>query len=406
MGLDNTTLFVANIVILIVAAAAYAWIWLRVQGERHWLCWIVSNLMFAGALTIYAARPELPVELAIWPDALLLLGFGLRLLAARTFNGRATALWAVCAPAACYVLMGMTTNSLSLNFATVNTMLALLGAAVGVEFWRDRADGLPSRYALAAIYGLMALSFALRSLQGLFIEDQIVTYIPYDILLEIHLLVALIYVAGGSVFVLSIAYERRAVALRQAALLDPLTGLPNRRAFEMALRALKREADGKGFALALFDIDHFKRINDRHGHTAGDEALRHFARACTAVLRETDRFFRIGGEEFALIVAEVTPEEAGTVVERVRAAANGCVVEVHGHALALTASAGVCHSALVGLDFDSLIEAADAQLYAAKNAGRDRTASAPLPAGAGRRDKPPSRTGPPWPDPVPVTRTA
>src|SRR5262249_5609226 len=131
---------------------------------------------------------------------------------------------------------------------------------------------------------------------------------------------------------------------------------------------------GRPLALALIDLDHFKQINDTHGHGVGDAVIRSAVRACLASLRAIDRMGRIGGEEFAVLLPETNREGAAIVAERLRAAVAALAVEIEGATpIATTASVGV--AALGEGDatrIDALIARADRALYAAKRGGRNR----------------------------------
>jgi len=147
---------------------------------------------------------------------------------------------------------------------------------------------------------------------------------------------------------------------------DGLTGLSNRRAFDEQLRDLiaRSERRGTPLSLVIFDLDHFKRINDQFGHPAGDEMLKDFARALTGSVREPHLVSRIGGEEFAVLLPGATWEDGQRVALRVqdRARQSG---------LGTTASAGVAGFPSDADNATALLRAADWALYAAKRAGRD-----------------------------------
>jgi two-component system cell cycle response regulator len=163
---------------------------------------------------------------------------------------------------------------------------------------------------------------------------------------------------------------------------DPLTGVLNRRALEEALGQETARAHRHGHALAMvmLDIDHFKRVNDTHGHPAGDQVLRSFAKVTSSVLREGDVLFRYGGEEFAVMLPHTGLEGALNAARRILCAVAATPFDVAGSVLNITASAGVACLASAG-DGAELIAAADAALYAAKNSGRNRAvASGPRPA--------------------------
>jgi diguanylate cyclase (GGDEF)-like protein len=242
------------------------------------------------------------------------------------------------------------------------------------EFWRDRADALPSRYGLILAYGLVATSFLARFVQGVFLGSGMPLLNPDDLRLQVHLAVAIVHTTASGAFALSIAYERGARELRKTAMSDELTGLPNRRAFVARLREAIDARGGSDFAVTIFDIDHFKQINDRHGHAVGDEALRACARTFMEALPEDAFFARIGGEEFGAILPGVTEEEGWLIADTLRRAVKEEALVGDGRQIRLSVSAGICHTASDTRDFDALMRAADARLYDAKNAGRDRVA--------------------------------
>lgn len=169
----------------------------------------------------------------------------------------------------------------------------------------------------------------------------------------------------------AIEAEVRAVAFAEAALRDPLTGIPNRagalRRLDQLIRAARR---GRPGAVALLDIDHFKSVNDRHGHAAGDEVLRRVATTVTRAIREVDQLARYGGEEFLLVLDGLTLHEARRACRRVSQLITEIDWDDVAPGLRVTASIGV---AVVrpGLDRELILREADAAMYAAKAAGRN-----------------------------------
>ena len=156
--------------------------------------------------------------------------------------------------------------------------------------------------------------------------------------------------------------------LEHLSLADPLTGLGNRRAFDDALAAelARGQRTGAAVGLLLIDVDHFKRFNDRHGHQAGDDALMSVARVLQEEARIEDRACRVGGEEFAVLLPGADEAAAMVVAERIR-----CGVERAPAQEQVTVSLGVA-SATGGEEPEGLFAQADARLYAAKEAGRNR----------------------------------
>jgi diguanylate cyclase (GGDEF)-like protein len=163
-------------------------------------------------------------------------------------------------------------------------------------------------------------------------------------------------------------------AALKASRTDQLTDLPNRRhilgLLDEALAA--HENTEAGLCVAVIDIDHFKAINDAHGHEAGDAVLEHFARSCRERVRAQDGLGRTGGEEFLLLLPEVRLDDAVRIIDRIRDGFPMAVLRHSGLELPCTFSAGVTE-ALPDDDRSSILRRADRALYAAKEEGRNRT---------------------------------
>jgi diguanylate cyclase (GGDEF)-like protein len=163
------------------------------------------------------------------------------------------------------------------------------------------------------------------------------------------------------------------VELRILASTDPLTGVYNRRRFH-ELGQYERVREGRsprGLSLLALDLDHFKRVNDEHGHGAGDATLVRFVQACSTCLRAMDTLGRTGGEEFAVLLPETPLAEACAVAERMRAAVAECVLPGCQGPFQITVSLGVAQLR-PDEPFEALMARADQQLYAAKHGGRNR----------------------------------
>jgi diguanylate cyclase (GGDEF)-like protein len=184
------------------------------------------------------------------------------------------------------------------------------------------------------------------------------------------------WLVGHAAIALGNAREHRTV--ERQALVDPLTGLPNRRLAEGALETELARAGrfGEPLALLMADLDDFKRINDRWGHPFGDEVLREFAAALAESIREIDLAGRWGGEEFAVVLPGTDVEGGAALAERIRSRlGQRIIVAPDGERVEVTASFGV--GAYPGVRTkDDLVAAADGALYEAKRAGKDRIARA------------------------------
>ena len=174
--------------------------------------------------------------------------------------------------------------------------------------------------------------------------------------------------------VVAVRKVRQARRLHNLASTDELTGLANRRALtaaaETALAQSRR--DGSPLAMLMVDVDHFKQINDTHGHAFGDEVLRHLARVLAAGLREQDRLGRLGGEEFLAVLPAASLADARRVAERMRAAVAAAPMPGPDGPVAVTVSIGVAGGEETSAA--ALIARADAALYQAKHAGRNTVA--------------------------------
>lgn len=177
---------------------------------------------------------------------------------------------------------------------------------------------------------------------------------------------------------LAIRQIHMARRLRKIAATDPLTGVANRRSIEWRGQRLLdwARAEDQPFAVALLDVDHFKLVNDQHGHQAGDAVLVRLAAACRDALRQGDVIGRIGGEEFVLLLPGAGIEPARDVAERLRSAVATLKLDDVAPDLAVTVSLGVTVSQVGDGEFGTLVERADRALYRAKAAGRNRVAVA------------------------------
>lgn len=383
--MDVFTLFGANAIILIVMASGFLAAWLKRRDERYWPSWIGGNIALATALIFFMYLPEGTSWTGVIPHTLLVLGFGLRWRAAQIFtSGRATwlpLLAAICLTLALFALPSL--FSAGMVFVLTNVILACQSTAIAAHFWRERLPGSPSSYGLFFAYGVMALSFGMRILEGLAFLDRFTSYLPHDGTLPLHLTIAVVHTSASGAFALSIAYERAALRLRkerdsarakantlgELAERDSLTGMLNRRAVEPRFTELQ----SAGFStVAVIDLDRFKAINDEYGHACGDDVLR---AAASALEPDEDCLVtRLGGEEFMLLLRGKKARERAE--RRRQAIPQRVAAEVAGLDRVVTASMGLVELPRRGMvyrSFEDLYASADRLLYAAKETGRNRT---------------------------------
>jgi diguanylate cyclase (GGDEF)-like protein len=188
----------------------------------------------------------------------------------------------------------------------------------------------------------------------------------------------LAYAMASAIFMALLCTERETQRYRHAAHIDALTGIANHGALLKAARRLfeRCRQDRAPFALIMFDLDHFKEINDLCGHRAGDDILRAFADTVRGLLRPTDFFGRYGGEEFTVVLPGAGIETARSIAERVRHAFAEAHRFCEGQTVNATVSAGV-GEASAHMSFEDIIDAADQAMYQAKHLGRNRVEQAP-----------------------------
>ncbi|MFJ3149737.1 diguanylate cyclase [Pseudomonas putida] len=171
----------------------------------------------------------------------------------------------------------------------------------------------------------------------------------------------------------ALGYREHLEEQRQKALLDPLTGLPNRAAWseQVEREMLDWQENGGHLAMAILDLDHFKRINDNYGHLAGDKVLKIVADQLRKRLRGRDFIARFGGEEFVLLLPQTTPAVAAQMAEVLRATVEACPFHFKGERVVITTSIGL-GAFRSGERSDQVLKRADAALYRAKEQGRNR----------------------------------
>ncbi|MBP8098101.1 MAG: GGDEF domain-containing protein [Arenimonas sp.] len=193
----------------------------------------------------------------------------------------------------------------------------------------------------------------------------------YESMAQLSMFLVTAVVSGLVAFVFASRTESQRQALERLATLDSLTGVPNRRAMEQELQIAVAEhrREGTAYGLAMLDLDHFKGINDEHGHEAGDEVLIAFARLVACSTRKVDRIFRFGGEEFVLLMPATHVDGLHAIDASVRARV---AEQLDCRGRAVTVSIGAA-SLRPDEDWQAWMSRADAALYMAKRQGRNRT---------------------------------
>ena len=372
-SLDVTTLFIVAtcVAALLGLFMLFAWTQDRIRALAWWgAAYLIGGFSVALWLCGQRALPFMPAPL---PSALLFLACGMIWNAARLFHAR-NVLWpALFAGAVVWMLACSTTlfppmgaNRIMLASVIVATYTFLTAA----ELWRERRKALMRRWPALFVPVLHGAVFLFPIPIARLMPNQSGLATLAAGWIGVFVLEMLLYAVGAAFIVLVLTKERTLRTHKTAALTDPLTGLFNRRGLIEATRELTANRRPRPFTVLAFDLDHFKSINDRFGHSVGDEVLRLFASVASTSLRVTDFVSRLGGEEFAAIIPG-SLDEGIVIAERVRVAFESAARTVAGRYLGATVSVGVAAHA-AATNFDALLARADEALYAAKRAGRNR----------------------------------
>jgi diguanylate cyclase (GGDEF)-like protein len=377
MSLDTSTLY---LVATMVAAMLGAMLLFFGRQENipalKW--WGTAYLLGAASVALWTvAAGTLGEMLTLALNAVGFVACGMVWNASRVFHGRKPNLPGLVLGAIAWIaaVMILPPEASAIRLTIGAGIVAVYAALTATELWSERRRTMQRRWLAIVVPVLHGFVLMLPILLGdllhphgdLFSSSIWVTVFAIELVLY----------AVGTVFVIfMLVSERTVTAHRTAASMDPLTGMFNRRGFaEATSRVIEREANaGRPVTAMIFDIDHFKSINDRFGHPAGDEILKLFSAVVVNSLRITDLSGRIGGEEFAALLP-CSLEEAVIVAERVREAFESSGIVDETGPVATTVSIGVAGGP-AGTELEVLLAAADTALYQAKRSGRNRVEAA------------------------------
>ncbi|MBZ9864350.1 diguanylate cyclase [Mesorhizobium sp. CA15] len=330
--------------ILVLVAHVVAF-WRYTKNADPWLCQVVLALLTLGFLVLCLS-------------AMQYLGF-------RDYRRAIVPTLAAMAACAIFTFLGFDGIGFQITYAAVTALLA----AIGAMFWMKGDHDRRILLVVSFLSGACGLSFALCGLALLTQGQWALGAAPDNWAERLNSVVAVACMTGLGALTLSLHHLQAQIELKAETMTDPLTGLMNRR----ALTELYGERSfGPFMAIAMFDLDHFKMTNDLFGHPVGDQVLCRFA----AVIRKYGRTgidaFRLGGEEFALVMSRMTPEKAHDIASRIGVAFGTEVVATHRGPLRSSVSGGMGFGSIAGRPLHEVLAQADAALYAAKRAGRNR----------------------------------
>lgn len=386
MQLDYATLSFATMLVNALAGAAFLFLWVGQRTEPSLIRFAGALLLTSMGMLLLGLRAEIPLFASVLGGNLgILHGNVLLLDAVRTFYRRSSSMLAYHA-AMVIAALGLVAATYWRDDFTARVVIVTLfyaPVAYRVVYELVRSDRYLSqwefwsgpRLVVAVLYALHTTLLVARAIYQWHVGGTVGTVLfhpgPVYGLMLIDVLVLSVVLPFGFATLISQKSQRQ---LDRLARVDALTEIAGRRAFmEQATAELARAGrHGEPVALAMLDLDNFKRINDSHGHHCGDKVLRAVARFLKDHLRLSDCVGRVGGEEFALLLPATEPGNAIEIVERLRAGLSQLAIGCSHQTIRITFSAGLAFYPHSADRLEALLQAADRWLYRAKEEGRNR----------------------------------
>lgn len=377
MSLDSITLYLAATLVAALLGAMLVFFG-RQENNAALKWWGSAYLIGAASVGIWAMAGHILGDgISLVLNAIGFLACGIVWNASRVFHGRKPNFPGLLIGALAWVATVATLDprDTALRLTIGAAIVAIYAALTATELWSERRRSLQQRWPAIAVPVLHGIVLMLPIILGDLLLPPGEKF-SSSIWVTLFAIELMLY-AVGTVFVIFMMVSERTVTVHKtAASVDPLTRMFNRRGFsEACARVIEREAKaGRPVTVLIFDIDHFKSINDRFGHPAGDELLKLFATVVVTNLRLSDISGRIGGEEFAALLP--CPLEEGVVAaERVRQAFEASDIVCEQGPVDTTVSIGVAGGP-AGTELEVLLASADTALYQAKRSGRNRVEAA------------------------------
>jgi len=374
--LDTSTLRVALAVVTLTLLCLFYFITFRRTRSPFSAWWCSALLLFLTGSASYLLDGTVHQAWANpLGNTLLVGGAGAMWAGARSLRTNNPKLWALTAGPLVTGIVSVLDHPATNNWSGGPVMLGMMGLMLGLscrELFLLEVDYSRVHRPLAYGSGLLALYYLGRLTAFVIDGPEGPVFVAYFGSVVTTLLTSMVLVLA-SFTMAELSNEQLTRDLRARATVDGLTGLLNRTAFmDLAENELRRLGNARTTAsLVLADLDHFKAVNDKYGHAAGDVALQAFAAACTTSVRSTDLVGRYGGEEFVLLLPGVSPERAGDMAATISRRLQEAQPNVE--ARLPTVSYGIASTGPGRVDLKALIASADAALYRAKTLGRDRS---------------------------------
>ena len=351
----------------------------EVRGPGYWA---VGNLVVGLGMVLVLIQLDTPKLLFLPGVALIGTGLSLYLNGIQAFNGSAPnhripiIIFALLAVIDGYFVL---VND-DLRTAVVLSALVFAGiyfVCARLTFSRDEGIIGNLFWIASSLFLIMALLMLIRAFTASRVDISVfASYATWPVNAYTFMLGAVSQFFISSIFVLMLSY-RLNQNLESIATIDGLTGVLNRRGLEDA--AMKMQGICKrinlSMAVLVIDVDHFKKVNDKHGHLFGDDVLRYLTKVIAEILRSGDVLGRYGGEEFVVFLPNTLEKDATGLAERISLGVEKSLHDINETTIKATVSIGVADSVRAGYDFKGLVAAADSALYVAKNKGRNRVVS-------------------------------
>ncbi len=384
MHLDVNTLFMVTIYVEAILGLLLLFVWVQNSSIYAVAWWGFADLMRSMSVVLFGFHGTVPDVVSIdLANAILLSSFAMTWTGARLFDGRRVRPLGLVAGAAIWLVFSRIPGLMEMNELRMLLSSSIVAAytwLTAYEFWRGRSEPLVSRW--PAIFMLFAHGslFLLRTPLANALPWSPTNEVFSSVWLNVLSFEALLFTIAIAFILLAMAKERTEYRHMTAAMVDPLTGIANRRAFLIeGTQVMKRQSvERRPGAVLLIDLDHFKSINDRFGHAIGDRVLQVFAESATANIKDSDVIGRLGGEEFGAVLYNVDRERALVMAERIRSTFAAAAVEVDGRPVMATVSVGMVFNEDSTFDVSALLAQADQALYHAKERGRNRVEIASL----------------------------
>jgi diguanylate cyclase (GGDEF)-like protein len=350
--------------------------WWQAREDRAALAWGTASCGAGVGITLLAMHAVLPEFASTVVGPLILdVCAAWTWAATRIFNRGSVERFPLAAAVAAWIVIVIVVGATGHDRLAAALGLGISGSLYVVaanEFWLARSEQLRGRWPMIFLLSLYAISIFLLAVEVCLLRPLLET--PSTSWLGGIYFVGLIYASGTAISLVTMLKDRSETKHRAAALVDPLTGLANRRAFmDTAQRMFDRQAgDDAPISVLAFDLDRFKKINDTFGHPTGDHVLRIFAGLVSRTVRPSDIAGRMGGEEFALALPGCSADAALAIARRIRSSFQEEAYFVDGRPVGATVSVGVATVPEHGASLAEIIASSDIALYRAKDLGRNR----------------------------------